>query len=346
MFYRYMELKAELLQEIAMGIFPEGAVLPPERELARMYYISRVSVRRALQDLLNEGILAKTSNNRTCVKVIPGRTGVRQLVFIGKRPLSLLPELYRRYYEALLVKSFFFGCQMHYYDLSSKGYKGDVRFFDAGFYAGSDALDLPLPFKVGQLIRLDGKGCSGSVSTVATDNFAGGFMAAEHFHACGIRNAAMFVHDDTGFSENITFRERTEGFLAGCRQFGMKSHGIFAANSTYKSVFAALQGKTGVSGIQGLFVLYDYLAMNVMHALHAMEIRIPKDMSVIGYDGHSFGAFMLPPLTTIAQNVNGIITHAFDIALGQKPSGCEVLVKPSLVLRSSTSGNVKGNMKK
>ena len=335
MFHKYMELKAELLQEIALGIYPEGSLLPSERDLARMYGISRVSVRHTLDCMLKEGFLEKAPNNRNRIKSISPRADVPQLVFIGYRPLAMLPELYRKYYEAFLMKCTLLNCQLHYFDASSGINCCGIELFDAGFFIGNPPQKTDLPFKLRKIIQLDGKNPSACASFF-TDNVAGGYSAAEHLKEYGFRRVALILPQDVDQGEYQGFIDRETGFRKGCAEFDLECRRIVAANSTARSVFAALQGETGIAGIEGLFVLSDYLALNCLRALQEMKIRVPEDLSVIGYDGYSFGAYTVPALTTIAQPVNEIVSNALKIAFQENNVHEDCFIKPTLVIRNST----------
>ena len=332
MSYRYTELKSELLLQIAMGAYPDGAVLPSERDLARMYRISRVSVRRALDSLSGEGVLEKAPNSRTCVRSLPVRPGSLQFVFIAERPLHNIPELYRKFYEAFRLKCALLGYQLRYCDLSDEQ-ASCIKTFDAGFYAGSRREMPPLPFELGRLIRLECIADSPE-PVVTTDNFAGGFMAAEYLKECGCRRAAAFFPDE--LSENRAFQSRIAGFCRGCLETGMECRQIISPNSTFRSVFATLQGECGLREVDGLFCLYDYLAFNVMCALKALEIKVAKDISLIGFDGFETGTFLLPPLTSIVHPVNQIIDRAIALAVREGECRGEFFIRPSIAIRKST----------
>lgn len=335
MLYKYINLKADLLQGIAEGAFPEGSLLPSERDLARMYSISRISVRRTLQCMLDEGFLEKSPNNRSRVKGILLRPDARQLVFIAPRPLVMLPELYRKYYEAMLVKCTLLNCQLHYFDSSSGVNNSGVSLYEAGFIAGEDIKAADFPFKLRKLIQLDGKIFPDHAS-VSTDNFAGGCMAAQHLKNCGFSSVALLTLQEVEHDEYHSFVDRISGFRSGCRQYGMECRIITAANSTYRSVFAALQGDAGINGIRGIFVLYDSLALTVVRALNKMKKNIPEDIAILGFDGYNLGAYMVPTLSTIAQPINEIVSCALKLALEKKNSKDNFLIKPTLVLRDST----------
>jgi DNA-binding LacI/PurR family transcriptional regulator len=80
-----------------------------------------------------------------------------------------------------------------------------------------------------------------------------------------------------------------------------------------------------------------------MGAIREAALRIPEDISVIGFDDIQFSAFTMPPLTTVSLPRAQIANAAFRALLNAQQSdapkpvqGEEHMVQPTLVLRKST----------
>lgn len=65
----YAQLKQRLRAEIADGRYPEGGLLPTEAQLGDIYAVSRITVRRAISELQDEGVLEKRHGKGTFVTV-------------------------------------------------------------------------------------------------------------------------------------------------------------------------------------------------------------------------------------------------------------------------------------
>ena len=65
----YRDLAQALRQAIAAGVIAKGAVLPGERELGEQVGVSRTSVRKAMEDLVAEGVLIRRQGARTAVAI-------------------------------------------------------------------------------------------------------------------------------------------------------------------------------------------------------------------------------------------------------------------------------------
>ena len=65
---RYVQLRRRLEQGIGSGVLPPNSSLPPERELADVTELSRVTVRKAIQELVREGVLEQRQGSGTFVR--------------------------------------------------------------------------------------------------------------------------------------------------------------------------------------------------------------------------------------------------------------------------------------
>jgi LacI family transcriptional regulator len=86
----------------------------------------------------------------------------------------------------------------------------------------------------------------------------------------------------------------------------------------------------------------DMTAIGVMHAALRKGLRIPKDLSLIGFDDIKFAQFMLPPLTTIRMSGREIAANAvlaLKQAVGPDPPITVVppAIQTTLIVRQSTA---------
>ena len=81
----------------------------------------------------------------------------------------------------------------------------------------------------------------------------------------------------------------------------------------------------------------DKIAMHAVDWLFRNGIRVPDDVSVVGFDGVPEAAVATPKLTTIAQPMAEIARRAVDAALGGKQVDGRQVLQGRLVVRESTS---------
>ena len=63
----YLDVKKDLLDKITSGEYPEGTIIPTEHELSDIYHVSRPTIRKAVQILVDAGYLEKKKKRGTIV---------------------------------------------------------------------------------------------------------------------------------------------------------------------------------------------------------------------------------------------------------------------------------------
>lgn len=148
---------------------------------------------------------------------------------------------------------------------------------------------------------------------VGSDNWRGGASAAEHFTAIG-RKKFIFL-GDVGHAE---VRERCAGFIGAVGSSGTV-HIIRPQAFTFEAGFDSLAAVLKTKGhiYDGIFAASDTLAMGAIAALAAHNLRVPEQVSVIGYDDTPAAASFIPALTSVHQNLyeGGILLAKKVLAL-------------------------------
>lgn len=102
----------------------------------------------------------------------------------------------------------------------------------------------------------------------------------------------------------------------------------------------AAAGELIASGHTGIVCASDLMALGTIRIARARGLRVPEDLSVVGYDDSPLMAFTDPPLTTVRQPVRPLCQLAVGMLLaeirGERASRSELLVEPELVVRGST----------
>ena len=90
-----------------------------------------------------------------------------------------------------------------------------------------------------------------------------------------------------------------------------------------------------------LFAVNDLVALLALRAAQAMQLRVPQDLSVVGYDNIEFSAFMATPLTTVAQDFHAIGRSSLELLLermdGATPPARTVRIPVALCERATTA---------
>ncbi len=136
-------------------------------------------------------------------------------------------------------------------------------------------------------------------STVCADNEAGGALAARYLLDLGHHKIAHL----TGPKQHGNLSDRTRGFVrtlrtAKSRVQPVVLHGAFTFRGGAELAAKLLEEHPEVTAV---FAANDVMAFGVVRAALDRGLRIPEDLSLIGFDNIEFSSVMYPPLTTIHQ---------------------------------------------
>ena len=151
-------------------------------------------------------------------------------------------------------------------------------------------------------------------STVSAENERGGALAAEHFLKKGHRRFAHF----SGPRHHGNLGLRAKGFLQTVREHDPATpvtvlHGGHTLAGGYAMALKLFRDKQ--HAITAIFAANDAVAFGMMKAAIECGVRIPKDVSLIGFDDVEFAAIAHPPLTTIHQSKYEIGQAAVNVLL-------------------------------
>jgi DNA-binding LacI/PurR family transcriptional regulator len=178
-----------------------------------------------------------------------------------------------------------------------------------------------------------------SIPTINVDNRRGARLAMRHLHDLGHRRIALIGHT---FGRGQAERAETyDEFMA--------EHGLRPPPGYRRLVANTMDG--GLAAAAGLlalderptaiFAATDRLALAAMSAIHAAGLRVPRDLSIVGFDDIPAGAIASPPLTTVHQPLEEIVRLAIDdlLARARGTGGGTPLrrhLEPALTVRAST----------
>lgn len=175
--------------------------------------------------------------------------------------------------------------------------------------------------------------------TVKVDGAAGGHMATQHLLGLGHRRIAI-IH---GPVERSTGAERLNGHLEALRAAGVAPvselirEGNFKQDSGYRLTKELLRLSPPPTA---LFCTNNLMTVGALLALREDNVRIPDDLSFIGYDDMEWWTLTSPPLTTVAQPVYDLGREAMRLLLDRIRSGTRraadrIVLKPELIVRGS-----------
>jgi LacI family transcriptional regulator len=163
------------------------------------------------------------------------------------------------------------------------------------------------------IVLLNRPASNHTFSTVCADNESGGALAARYLLRLGHRKIAHL----TGPRQHGNLSDRTRGFVRALQSAEnpvqpIVLHGKFNFEGGAELARKLLDSHPDVTAI---FAANDVMAFGVVQAVLDRGLRIPEDLSLIGFDNIGFSAVVHPPLTTIHQPKYEMGSAAVDILL-------------------------------
>lgn len=165
-----------------------------------------------------------------------------------------------------------------------------------------------------------------SVPCVASDNFGGGWLAARKLKELGCTSVAFLR---VGSSLTHEPSKRKEGFISACVDMGLPFEVLALEDGQPLSVFERFISKhvhDGRLDFDGIFTATDYLAWQIIKILKKMNIRVPEDVQVIGFDGIRMFGEMEYIVSTIVQPVQEIAETCVSTVLSKHLSSVPSLI--------------------
>lgn len=172
--------------------------------------------------------------------------------------------------------------------------------------------------------------------SIGSDNLRGGFLATEHLIKQGCKHVAFF-----GNKNLLEVSQRFEGYLLAHKQYGIRPDERlslptpFSAETVSHDIDQLL--KKSIS-FDGIFACSDLIAMRAIGTLQKLDISVPNDVAIVGYDDIVLASYFHPAISTIKQSIElgaqALVKSLFNI-INQKAATSEQL-EVSLVVRDSS----------
>ncbi|RMB61899.1 LacI family DNA-binding transcriptional regulator [Tessaracoccus antarcticus] len=177
------------------------------------------------------------------------------------------------------------------------------------------------------------------VPTVGSTNWDGGLAATRHLLELGHRRIGVI----SGAPHVLCSRARVDGYRSAHDEAGITPDpalirwGDFTAEGGYQHATALLALEDPPTAI---FAGSDHQALGVQRAAHEAGMRLPQDLSIVGYDDLPMTAWLSPPLTTVRQplrEMGALATRmVLSLAEGKELVSMRMDLATELVIREST----------
>ncbi|HKT05152.1 MAG TPA: LacI family DNA-binding transcriptional regulator [Rugosimonospora sp.] len=209
--------------------------------------------------------------------------------------------------------------------------------------AGADAANMAgfrrhqIPYVLVDRLGPDDHSCS-----VAVDDVAGGELAGRHLAGAGHRDIAYI----SGPPELAQCRDRRTGVSAAVAEAGLPDSALTVLEVAQMTVASGRDAGSRLLGLArrptAVFCVNDLVALGVLQAMFAAGLRVPDDMSIVGYDDIEFAAAAAVPLTSVRQPAFRMGQSAADLLIEETGEAAAehrhrpVIFQPELVVRGSS----------
>lgn len=175
------------------------------------------------------------------------------------------------------------------------------------------------------------------LSCVTTDNTGATYLAMEYLRSLGHREILYF-----GRRHTVTHQLRAEGYLRACRDMGLTPRIVdssFPRSSVAGGYELARELFTKPLDYTAILASTDSNALGILRAADELGIRVPEQLSLMGFDNIASAAMPRIDLTTVEQSKREMALQAVEILLDKIERGTQgyvhQILMPSLVKRSS-----------
>lgn len=354
----------DIKQKIEEGRYIVHQQIPTEMELADRFGVSRITSKRALLELERSGYIYRKRGSGSFVKERAGEAEGRPIDKSGapQRIISMiLPymvangqlDYIRGATEYLETKGYYLSIHSSDWNpekekelltrLPKHGFSGIILYPISSIH-NMDVLNLQYIDQY-PIVTMDQYYDSIPVPSVCSDNFRGGYIAAKRLIELGHRRIA-FV-SSIGIEYRSSVRDRYFGYCKALKDGGLQSDAELVITDFYRQVseenkeefYAEMIRTLLASEATAIQAEHDELALDMLRVCLALNIPVPEQLSIVGFDDEEVSRHFDVPLTTVLQNKYETGRRAAEVVIElierRKPEEKRMLVPVVLQERQS-----------
>lgn len=336
----------------------EGAAPPRLQQIAEAAGVSQATVSRVLNN--KSGVAESTRRSVLTAVGVLGYERPSSLRRTGSGAVGLIvPELDNPIFPAL--------AQAITTRLAAEGYTAILCPTNAGGVQEDEYLSMLLERGVAGIIQVSGRHADTTASvarhrdlmdaglpivlvnghrddlpapSLSTDEAAAVHLAVEHLVGLGHKRIGLA----TGPARYIPSIRKLRAFREAAQNLGFDG---LVEHTWFTLEGGELAGRQLIArGATAIICGSDLMALGVVRAARLTGRDVPRDLSVVGYDGSMLSEHTAPPLTTLRQNVPALAQGAVSVLLeqirGEASDHREMIFAPELIVRASTGPRQHG----
>ena len=349
---KFQALAGDLRRGILAGDWAPGSKLPTESQLAKDTGLSLTTVRRAFDELVQQGLVDRRQGAGSFVQALEARTQTL------RRRVGVLVPSAQQYYPRVLagieeaLSSAGASMQLSTYHYDEEEEHRDLQFLLDSDIDGllvvptlvgladpqsrvDELMSLPVPTVLVER-HVIGGGAADRSEYVCSDHAGGAYDAVRHLHRLGHTRIALVAR-----SANPTVGSVTTGFEAAVSDLGLERHEhLTAPKAEWSDEMATdMVGRLVMARVSAALVFGDREATLVARAVGQRGLRVPADLALVSYDDETADLAEVP-LTAVAPPKFRVGRMAAEVLLRRLTEGdaCpvhQVKLRPRIVIRAS-----------
>ena len=351
----YIQVKQDIIDQIERGQIKIGDKLMSETEMQQHYGVARPTIRAALSDLVTEGCIRKEHGLGTfCIAYPKKEKPVNVDVIVNQSDTYFMPYVLRGISQVLDDN----GGNLLLHD-NDHSMERTIELLKRVLDRGTDGVIMPAFFdsyksceimvdllrqydnaKVPIVMMLGDMNRPWYLSSLSIDNFIhitvdvryGGEIAAKYLLDCGHRRILALLCGSYAQKGN----RRLIGFYDAVNRVPDARAFEYLGDANFGPEVLRLVREEGVTAIQ---CYNDHVAVQCLRLLSENGIRVPEDVSLIGFDDTDLARNAIPSLTTITHPKSQLGMEAANSILRRIRNPLDrqedVIYRPGLVIRYS-----------
>jgi len=342
----YLQLKVLIKEKIKKNILKPGDILPSERKMCEIYGVSQITIRQALNELTQKGILLRVPGKGTFVRNPSSHLSTEKAV-----PLL-----------GLVISKPLEGSTSSFISNLILGIKETISEFNYHLLifseTESDYLSLPLNGQIKGLILTDpqigdmrismlfqkkfpiviiGRPVPKDIYSVDSDNVWIGYTLTSHLLKRNYKRIA-FINSPNHYTVS---EDRLTGYKKALKEYqvdfkeNLLKNGPFSQENGYKNTKRIFQERP-----DAIICADDFITMGALSAIKEKGLKVPEDIALLCCNNSSFTQYNFPPLTTIDIFPDQLGKKAAEklikLLSGEKPE-LRTLLRGKLIVRNSSN---------
>lgn len=349
----YIQIIDYLKEEINKDEFALNQQLPTEKDLAEKFNVSRITSKRAMEELEREGLIVRkrgsgsfllhkknSINNKTNDE--KNKMNVVALIIPFGGSLGRGMDLIQGLSEVLNKNSFFLTVHISNQD-SDEERRIIINLVDSGvrgiiLYPVSHRKNIDLISRLlldnYPIITIDKYYEAFPLSCVLSDNFSGSYKAASHLIELGHKEIVFVTDSDLDSATSV--KDRYFGFSKAIKDNGLtlNDENMICINHLNNETLNCIKEYDSLDEkilepfikiieyliskerkCTAIHAVHDYLAIFLLKSARIMGINVPNDLSIVGFDNIENASYLEVTLTTVEQNFSRIGEEAGNLIL-------------------------------